>query len=80
MKFLLFLRQFLVKMGLEIGLYYKMKYFKASDAFILPYKYSLLFLAKWMDGEILSPNPIKNFEKKWFNLIGCPLRLNHTVC
>ena len=45
MKFLLFLRQFLVKIGLEIGLYYKMKYLKQA-VFILPYKYSLSFLAK----------------------------------
>ena len=30
MKFLIFLRQFLVKMGSEIGLYYKMKYLKQA--------------------------------------------------
>ena len=34
---------------------------KASNAFILPSKYSLKFYAKILDGEILSPNPFEKF-------------------
>ena len=67
MKFLLFFKAIFSKSGVRNWLILQNEIFKASDAFILPYKYSLLFLAKWMDGEILSPNPIKNFERSKLN-------------
>ena len=67
MKFLLFLRQFLVKMGLEIGLYYKMKYLKQATHLYSRINTMLKFLIqKFMMGNS-SPNPIKNFERSKLN-------------
>jgi len=46
MKFLLFFKAIFSKNGVRNWLILQNEIFKASDAFILPYKYSLLFLAK----------------------------------
>jgi len=50
-----------LKMGLEIGTYQQMKYLKASDAFILPYKYNAqISNIEIYDGEFF-PKPHKKF-------------------